>query len=108
MEHSLVLTDWNNHLAEVKAPGTKTQTFHPDSLLINGFGNYLNPKTGEYTYAPMAAFYVERGKKHRFRIDNAASLNCPFELSVCAILFLSNLIRVHYDFSDFQSFRLPF
>lgn len=92
MEHSIILTDWTNQLAEVKAPGTKTQTQHPDSLLINGFGSYFNPKTSEYTYAPMAAFYVERGKKHRFRIDNAASLNCPFELSVCA-----NLLSFKFD-----------
>lgn len=83
----MVLTDWNNHLAEVQAPGVKARTLDVDSLLINGHGSYLDRKSGEYTYAPMAAFYVERGKRHRFRIDNAASLNCPFEFSVCVTFF---------------------
>lgn len=36
----------------------------------------------------MAVFYVERGKRHRFRIANAGSHVCPFELSV-RIFFLS-------------------
>lgn len=87
VEHSIVLSDWNNQLAEVKAPGIKIQSLHPESLLINGFGSYFDHNTGNRTFAPMAVFYVERGKKHRFRIDNAASLNCPFELSVCVVLF---------------------
>lgn len=102
VEHSIVLTDWSNHLAEVHAPGIKTRALDIDSLLINGHGSYLDSKTGEYTYAPMAAFYVERGKRHRFRIDNAASLNCPFEFSVCV-----NFFPKLNDFLNSKVFHFP-
>lgn len=81
-EHSILLSDWNNELAEVNVPGVKNQVNLPASILINGLGTYFDPKSGNSTFAPIAAFYVERGKKHRFRIDNAASQTCPFELSV--------------------------
>lgn len=82
-EHSVLLQDWNNYLAEEKAPGTRNGIVKPDSVLINGFGTYFNEAAGQFTYAPMAVFFVERGKRHRFRLDSAASQNCPLEFCVC-------------------------
>lgn len=86
-EHEILLSDWNNELAEEKAPGTRNDAQLPDSILINGFGNYFNSETGQITYAPIAVFYVERGKKHRIRIVNGASHICPLEISVSMIAF---------------------
>lgn len=86
-EHSVLLSDWNNMLAEELAPGIQTSVVRPDSLLINGHGSYLDPVTKTYTYAPIAAFYMQKGKRHRMRIDNAASHNCPFEFCVCIFMF---------------------
>lgn len=77
-EHSILLMDWTNEMSEY----LRNVSALPDSILINGFGNYLNPKTGQYSYAPTAAFYVERGKKHRLRFANAGSHSCPFEIMV--------------------------
>lgn len=81
-EHSILLADWNNVLAEEFSPGIRNSAVRPDSLLINGFGSFYDEKSKSYTYAPIAAFYMEKGKRHRMRIDNAASHNCPFEFCV--------------------------
>lgn len=81
-EHSILLLDWGNELAENSAPGLRSVQTQPQSILINGFGNYFKPNTGDLKYAPIAAFYVERGKKHRFRFSNAASHPCATEISV--------------------------
>lgn len=81
-EHSLIITDWNNQLAEESIPGTKVEFLLPESLLINGFGTFIDFESGAFKYAPIAAFYVERGKRHRFRIGNVAGHICPFEFSV--------------------------
>lgn len=87
--------DWNNMLAEEKAPGIRNETLLPESFLINGFGQYVDSSNGFSKYAPMAVFYVEKGKRHRFRIANVASHSCPTEFSVCSIslvLFYFSLI----------------
>lgn len=85
-EHQILITDWDNSLADDKEPGIRGKPTLPDSILINGFGGYSNPQTNQNSYAPIEVFYVERGKKHRFRIANAGSYDCPLELSV-RILF---------------------
>lgn len=81
-EHQILLSDWDNSLAETKEVGGRHKSSRADSILINGFGSHTNPHTNQNTYAPIAVFYVERGKKHRFRMANGASYFCPFELSV--------------------------
>lgn len=82
-EHSIILTDWTNESSDKKAYEPNDVATVPDSILINGFGQHFNRNIGNFTYAPVAVFYVERSKRHRFRVHNAASLSCPFELSVC-------------------------
>lgn len=84
-DHSIILTDWNNELAEENAPGIREA--QPDSILINGFGSYFFRELNQFSYAPIAAFYVQRGKKHRIRIENAGTHECPFEFSVCNFFF---------------------
>lgn len=87
-EHSILLMDWGNQMAEESSPGVRSIQTAPHSILINGFGNYFNANAGDYKYAPIAAFYVERGKKHRFRLSNAASHPCATEISVGFIFFM--------------------
>lgn len=81
-ENSIILADWNNELAEERAPGTLSETLLPESFLIDGYGQYVDSTTNICNFAPMAVFYVERGKRHRFRIANAGSHYCPVEISV--------------------------
>lgn len=92
-EHTILLFDWDNEVAESHEPGIRNTPLKPDGVLINGLGNYFNPKTNKYSYAPMQVFYVQRGKKHRFRIANAGTHICPIEISV------SNFLRRFTFFS---------
>lgn len=85
-EHSVLLTDWDYPMGKGKDLDSNVS----DSILINGAGNYLNPKTGEYAFAPIAVFYVQRSKKHRFRFANAGSHVCPMEMTVCVSAFVDN------------------
>lgn len=87
-EHSILLSDWNRYSAEEKAPGVRSSTIQADSILINGHGNLFDEKTNQFMYAPMAVFYVERGNRYRWRVDDAASHNCPFELCVGFLDFI--------------------
>lgn len=81
-EHSILFTGWNNYLAENLMPSISYVKLAPVSILINGLGNYVNPEVNYIPYAPIAVFYVVRGMRHRFRIDNAAFSNCQFEFAV--------------------------
>lgn len=86
-EHHILLFDWDNELAESHEPGVQNASPKPDSVLINGFGNYFDTKVNKYKFAPMEVFYVQRGKKHRLRIANAGTHICPIEISVCRFCF---------------------
>lgn len=44
-EHSVLLTDWSNVLADNKEPGVRSTITQPDSILINGYGSYVIAKT---------------------------------------------------------------
>lgn len=81
-EHSVLLVDWDNTLAEDYEPGIRDTPRKPDTVLINGFGIFFDMNTKKYANAPIAAFYLQRGKRHRFRLVNGGSRICPFELSV--------------------------
>lgn len=83
-EDSVLLTDWDNHMGEDNDPGIrKVLATLPSSVLINGHSSYHDTKTDVYKFAPMAVFYVQRGKRHRFRIANTGSHVCPFGITVC-------------------------
>lgn len=92
-DHSVLLSDWNNVIAEEMVPGIKNQNVKPDSILINGLGPYTDPDSDVLAYAPTAVFYCERGKRFRFRIDNAGSHNCPMDFSV----------RIPFQFITFRT-----
>lgn len=84
-EHLIALSDWKNVMVETAVPGGKKIDQFPDSIVINGYGNCFNNQTNQYSaHAPMAVFYVERGKRHRFRMTSIGGHFCPFELNVCA------------------------
>lgn len=87
-EHTVFLMDWLDTLAEEKIPGTDSDNLGAHSVLINGLGSSFGSNSGKFLFAPMATFYVERRKRHRFRIVNAQSFSCQSEISV-RIFFLS-------------------
>lgn len=81
-EHTIMLFDFDNHVAEDKEPGIVSVVTLPNSLLINGFGSYSDSTTGKNKFAPMAVFYVQRGKRHRFRFIDVGSHVCQFGITV--------------------------
>lgn len=99
-ENTIFLLDWDNALAEEKSPGTGTSRTAPlpDSVLINGFGNYLDPDSGTYAFAPIPVFYAERGKRNLFRLVNARSDACISQFSVSIFSFI--YLEIFMLFSD--------
>lgn len=95
-EHTILVTDWINVLASYYTPGVRSNIIHPDSILINGHGTYQDPKTGNNTFAPIAVFYVPRGKRCLFRLINTGSQNCPSEFSVCIFLVLTSKSSIFF------------
>lgn len=83
-EHTVLASDWMHNMAEMFMPGlpTRPNGIKPNSLLINGHGRYINPKTGEYTKTPYHVYNVEQGHKYRFRFINSGSHVCPMQLQI--------------------------
>lgn len=81
-EHGLIIFDWSASLAENYMPGTPNAPLNVVSLLFNGFGTNYNPATNTRAFAPIAAFYAQRGKRYRWRVDYALNQFCPVELCV--------------------------
>lgn len=82
-EHYILISDWMHNYGEQLFPGLpSTGGIFPDSLLINGRGTYINPKTKNHTKVPVTEYFVEPGKKYRFRVINSISHACPVQLQV--------------------------
>lgn len=54
----------------------------PDSILINGKGQFRDPNTGFMTNTPLEVFTMTPGKRYRFRMITAFSSVCPAQLTV--------------------------
>lgn len=81
-EHQLLLTDWTNLLADDYLPGKRNSLLGVDSYLLNGYGTFHNETNDTRTFAPMAAFYVQRGQRYRWRFGNVGNQHYPVELCV--------------------------
>lgn len=81
-EHQVMLADWTNAVAEDYLPSKRSSPLKVDSLLINGYGTYYNADDNTRTFAPIAAFYVQRGKRYRWRVENSISQACAIEFCV--------------------------
>lgn len=86
-ENTIIITDFDNHIAEDKMPGILSTITLPNNLLINGFGSY-NTTDGKNKFAPMAVFYAQRGKRYRFRIIDVGSHVCQLGMTVRIILII--------------------
>lgn len=83
-EHEVLVTDWTNLLAEDYLPGKRNSFVGIDSLLINGFGTFHEVAQKTQNFAPIAAFYVERGKRYRWRYGDVGNQHYPMEFCVSA------------------------
>jgi len=88
-EHVIVLNDWLHETSINKFAGHHHSDGDnkPNALLINGKGVFkkftvTNNNLTIELQTPRERFYVEYGKKYRFRVINAGVLYCPIELSI--------------------------
>ncbi|XP_053649062.1 uncharacterized protein [Cherax quadricarinatus] len=85
-DHVLVLQDWLHKSALEKFSGRHhhTQDDFASAILINGKGrNYTNMVDGFVeTKTPLEVVMVTPKLRHRLRLINAGSLNCPLVVSV--------------------------
>lgn len=82
-ENHLVLGDWTNIASETFVTGLRSTPFYVDSVLVDGHGTYIDPKTNVSTFAPLTVLYLEHDKRYRFRLIGATCLDCPLEFCVC-------------------------
>ncbi|CAG9803373.1 unnamed protein product [Chironomus riparius] len=80
-QHVLFASDWMHDFSDNYLPGMAKRSALTESLLINGRGRFLNP-TGNYTDSPLSIFYVQKGKKYRFRLINSATNVCPYQFQI--------------------------
>ncbi|CRK86705.1 CLUMA_CG000538, isoform A [Clunio marinus] len=78
----MLAADWMHVYAEQYFPGLTSKLSIFESLLINGRGRFLNKTTCLFSDAPLTIYNVEQFKRYRFRVINAASNVCPFQLQI--------------------------
>lgn len=54
----------------------------PESMLINGKGQFRDPNTGFMTNTPLEIFTMTPGRRYRFRMINAFSSVCPAQVTI--------------------------
>ncbi|XP_046591124.1 laccase-2-like [Neodiprion lecontei] len=86
-EHTIVLSDWMHETAEMFYPGLPSRKpgIEPTTVLVNGFGWYLNATTNEDSVNssfPLATFHVSRNSSYRFRIINSVSHVCGYQIQI--------------------------
>lgn len=82
--HIMMISDWLHEDAAERYPGRLAVNTgqDPESLLINGKGQFRDPNTGFMTNTPLEIFTVTPGRRYRFRVINAFASVCPAQLTI--------------------------
>ncbi|KAG5670510.1 hypothetical protein PVAND_000769 [Polypedilum vanderplanki] len=82
--HVIMMTDWLHEDAAERYPGRLAVNTgqDPESLLINGKGQFRDPNTGFMTNTPLEVFTMTPGKRYRFRSITAFYSVCPAQLTI--------------------------
>lgn len=82
--HIMLLSDWMHEDAAERFPGRLAVNTgqDPESLLINGKGQFRDPATGFMTNTPLEVFTITPGRRYRFRMINSFASVCPAQLTV--------------------------
>ncbi|KAJ3643230.1 hypothetical protein Zmor_025954 [Zophobas morio] len=82
--HVMLLSDWMHEDAVERFPGRLAVNTgqDPESLLINGKGQFRDPNTGFQTNTPLEVFTITPGKRYRFRMINSFASVCPAQLTI--------------------------
>ncbi|XP_059471482.1 uncharacterized protein LOC132194315 [Neocloeon triangulifer] len=82
--HVMMIQDWMHEDSTERFPG-RLQVRpgqDPDTILINGRGQFRDPQTGLMTNTPLEVFTVTPGRRYRFRLINAFCTVCPAQLTI--------------------------
>ncbi|KAG5683781.1 hypothetical protein PVAND_013045 [Polypedilum vanderplanki] len=80
-QHIIFTSDWMHDFSDNYLPGMAKRSALTESMLVNGRGKYRN-SNGEFTKTPITIFYVEQGKRFRFRLINSATNVCPYQFQI--------------------------
>jgi FtsP/CotA-like multicopper oxidase with cupredoxin domain len=82
--HVMLLSDWMHEDATERFPGRLAVNTgqDPESLLINGKGQFRDPNTGFMTNTPLEVFTMTPGRRYRFRMINSFASVCPAQLTI--------------------------
>lgn len=82
--HVMLLADWLHEDAAERYPGRLAVNTgqDPESMLINGKGQFRDPNTGFMTNTPLEIFTMTAGRRYRFRMINAFSSVCPAQITI--------------------------
>lgn len=82
--HVMLLSDWLHEDAAERYPGRLAVNTgqDPESMLINGKGQFRDPNTGFMTNTPLEIFTMTPGRRYRFRMINAFSSVCPAQITI--------------------------
>ena len=80
----MLISDWLHEDAAERYPGRLAVNTgqDPESLLINGKGQFRDPNTGFMTNTPLEIFTITPGRRYRFRMINAFASVCPAQVTI--------------------------
>lgn len=80
----MLVSDWLHEDAAERYPGRLAVNTgqDPESMLINGKGQFRDPNTGFMTNTPLEIFTITPGRRYRFRMINAFSSVCPAQVTI--------------------------
>ncbi|KAF4524249.1 hypothetical protein B566_EDAN008795 [Ephemera danica] len=82
--HVMIINDWMHEDSSERFPG-RLQVRpgqDPDTILINGRGQFRDPQTGLMTNTPLEVFTVTPGRRYRIRLINAFCSVCPAQVTI--------------------------
>lgn len=82
--HIVLISDWLHEDAAERYPGRLAVNTgqDPESMLINGRGQFRDPNTGFMTNTPLEIFTITPGRRYRFRLINAFASVCPAQVTI--------------------------
>ncbi|XP_018803993.1 PREDICTED: laccase-5 isoform X2 [Bactrocera latifrons] len=82
--HIMLISDWLHEDAAERYPGRLAVNTgqDPESVLINGKGQFRDPNTGFMTNTPLEIFTITPGRRYRFRMINAFASVCPAQVTI--------------------------
>lgn len=82
--HVMLISDWFHESGTERFPGRLAVNTGqaPESVLINGKGQFRDPNTGFMTNTPLEVFTITSGRRYRFRMINSYGSVCPAQITV--------------------------